>query len=93
MENFGEILIYQTDNGLSNIEVKLYEETVWLTKQQMAELFQTSFRRWALERLKEVSKKIKKNDYENNKNDIKWGNIEENENNEEPPTPHRGMHR
>lgn len=42
MENLGEILIYQSDDGLTNIEVKVYDETVWLTQQQMAELFQTS---------------------------------------------------
>lgn len=42
MENLGEILIYQSDDGLTNIEVKVHDETVWLTQQQMAELFQTS---------------------------------------------------
>lgn len=40
--NLGEILIYQTDDGLTNIEVKVQDETVWLTQQQMADLFQTS---------------------------------------------------
>ena len=38
----GEILIYQTDNGQTNIEVKIEDDTVWLTQQQMSELFQTS---------------------------------------------------
>lgn len=38
----GEILIYQTDNGQINIEVKIEDDTVWLTQQQMSELFQTS---------------------------------------------------
>jgi hypothetical protein len=42
VDNYGEILIYQTDDGLTNIEVKVQEETVWLTQQQMADLFQTS---------------------------------------------------
>lgn len=42
MENYGEILIYQSDDGLINVEVKIQDETVWLTQQQMAELFQTS---------------------------------------------------
>ena len=42
MDNYGEILIYQSDDGLTNIEVKVQDETVWLTQQQMAELFQTS---------------------------------------------------
>lgn len=39
---YGEILIYQTDNGQTNIEVKIEDDTVWLTQQQMSELFQTS---------------------------------------------------
>ena len=38
----GEILIYQTENGQTNIEVKIEDDTVWLTQQQMSELFQTS---------------------------------------------------
>ena len=39
MNDYGEIIIYQSDNGLTNIEVKVQDETVWLTQQQMAELF------------------------------------------------------
>lgn len=42
MDNYGEILIYQSDDGLTNIEVTVQDETVWLTQQQMADLFQTS---------------------------------------------------
>ena len=42
MENQGEIIIYQTDDGLSKIEVKMLDETVWLTQQQLVELYQTS---------------------------------------------------
>ena len=42
MDNYGEILIYQSEDGLTNIEVKIQDETVWLTQQQMADLFQTS---------------------------------------------------
>ena len=38
----GQIIIYQTDNGKINIDVLLEDETVWLTQQQMSELFQTS---------------------------------------------------
>ena len=40
MDEFGEIIIYQTDDGLSKIEVNLKNETVWLSIDQMAELFQ-----------------------------------------------------
>ena len=42
MDNHGEIIIYQSDDGLTNIEVKVHDDTVWLSQQQMAELFQTS---------------------------------------------------
>ena len=42
MDNYGEILIYQSDDGLTNIEVKVQDETVWLTQQQMADLFRKS---------------------------------------------------
>ena len=41
-DEHGEILIYQTDDGQTNIEVKIEDDTVWLTQQQMSELFQTS---------------------------------------------------
>ena len=40
MENKGEVVIYQTEDGLSMLEVNLQNETVWLTIDQMAELFQ-----------------------------------------------------
>lgn len=35
----GEILIYQNQNGNIKIDVRLEEETVWLTQDQMATLF------------------------------------------------------
>ncbi len=41
-ENQGEIVIYQTDDGDTKIDVRFVDETVWLTQQQMAELFQSS---------------------------------------------------
>jgi hypothetical protein len=37
-----EIVIYQTDDGHTKIDVRLENETVWLTQAQMAELFQTT---------------------------------------------------
>ena len=42
MERYGDILIYQSDDGKTNIEVKVQDETVWLTQQQLVELFQSS---------------------------------------------------
>ena len=38
----GEIIIYQTNNGKNNIDVKLEGETVWLTQAQLVELYQSS---------------------------------------------------
>lgn len=53
MEDYGEFLIYQSEEGLINIEVKIQDETVWLTQQQMADLFQTS-RTNVLEHIKHI---------------------------------------
>lgn len=38
--NNGNIILYQTEDGKSRIEVTLCNDTVWLTTDQMAELFQ-----------------------------------------------------
>lgn len=38
----GEIVIYQSEAGNMKIDVRFVDETVWLTQQQMAELFQSS---------------------------------------------------
>ena len=40
IEDKGQILLYQTPDGESRIEVRLQGETVWLSLDQMAELFQ-----------------------------------------------------
>lgn len=37
-----EILLYQTEDGLTRIDIRLEGETLWLTQNQMAELFQSS---------------------------------------------------
>lgn len=42
MENKSEIVIYQSENGKTKIEVRLENETVWLSQEQLAELFQTT---------------------------------------------------
>jgi len=36
----GEIIIYQTEDGTTKIDVKVEDETVWLTQTEIAELFQ-----------------------------------------------------
>ncbi|RJP42452.1 MAG: hypothetical protein C4547_00475 [Phycisphaerales bacterium] len=38
----GEFLLYQTPDGRTRVQVRLDEETVWLTQRQMAELFETT---------------------------------------------------
>lgn len=40
MDNHGEVVIYQTEDGLTKIDVNMQNETVWLSLEQMAELFQ-----------------------------------------------------
>ena len=42
MENKGEIIIYQTEDNETQIEVRLEEETIWLTQAQMMKLFETT---------------------------------------------------
>lgn len=42
MEQDTNILIYQTEDGVTKIETRLEDETVWLTQAQLAELFQKS---------------------------------------------------
>lgn len=41
-EKQGDIVIYQTEDGGTKIDVRFEGETVWLTQQQMAELFCSS---------------------------------------------------
>ena len=36
------IIIYQTDDGAVKVDVRMQDDTVWLSQQQMAELYQTS---------------------------------------------------
>ena len=42
LNNSSNIIIYQTEDGLTRINVKVEDDTVWLSQQQMAELFQCS---------------------------------------------------
>jgi hypothetical protein len=41
-EEKGEVVIYQTNDGLTHIDVRMEDETVWLTQAQLCELYQTS---------------------------------------------------
>jgi hypothetical protein len=38
----GQFLVYETEDGQVKIDVRLEDETVWLTQQLMADLFQTT---------------------------------------------------
>lgn len=42
MEQKNNIIIYQLDDGKTKIDVKLEDETVWLSQQQMADLYDTT---------------------------------------------------
>ena len=42
MSDKSEIIIYQTEDGQTKLDVRLEDETVWLTQQQLATLLQTS---------------------------------------------------
>ncbi len=41
-ENASELIFYRTEDGRTRLEVRLENETVWLTQNQMADLFQTT---------------------------------------------------
>ena len=43
-EKHSEFLIYQTEDGITRIDVRLEDETVWLSQKLMAELFQKDVR-------------------------------------------------
>ena len=38
----GEIVLYQLDDGTPAVEVRLEDDTVWVTQAQLVELFQSS---------------------------------------------------
>ena len=42
MDSNNQIIIYQTEDGQTQIDVRLENETVWLTQAQMVELLQTT---------------------------------------------------
>ena len=43
-EKHSEILIYQTEDGRTRIDVRLDDETVWLNQKLLAELFKKDVR-------------------------------------------------
>lgn len=43
-QELAEFLLYQTEDGKTRLEVRVQDETVWLTQKRMAELFQKDIR-------------------------------------------------
>ena len=41
-ENNNNIVIYQVDDGMTKIDVKIKDETLWLSQQYMADLYDTT---------------------------------------------------
>ena len=41
-QNKSELILYQTEDGKTRLEVRLQDETVWLTQAGIAELYQTT---------------------------------------------------
>ena len=42
LKNNGDVIIYQSEDGATKINVNLQDETVWLSQQQLVELYHTS---------------------------------------------------
>ena len=40
--NNNNIVIYQADDGMTKIDVKIEDETLWLSQQHMADLYDTT---------------------------------------------------
>ena len=38
----GEVLVYEAADGSVRVEVRLEQDTVWLTQRQMSDLFETT---------------------------------------------------
>ena len=41
-ENKSALVLYQTEDGKTRLEVRLQDETAWLTQKMMADLFQVA---------------------------------------------------
>ena len=58
----GEIIIYQTPDGVTNLDVRLENETIWLTQAQIAELFGTK-RQAITKHLKNIFQDVELEEY------------------------------
>ncbi len=76
--NTSELILYQTEDGKTKLEVRLQDETVWLSQKQMAELFDCSIDNIA----KEIEYNVKRLRHHpclalwcgNNEIEVAWGN-------------------
>ena len=41
-KQYGQIIIYKTPDGNTKLEVKFYEDTAWLSQEQLVELYGSS---------------------------------------------------
>ena len=41
-KNTGELIFYQTEDNATKVQVRLYDDTVWMTQAALAELYQTT---------------------------------------------------
>jgi len=57
VNNGGEVVIYEAPDGEIRLDVRLQQDTIWLTQTQMAELFEKNFRR--SQSISEMSLKIR----------------------------------
>ena len=53
MDEQGNIIIYQSKDGVVRLDVRLADNTVWLTQQQMADLYRSS-RTHVVEHIKHI---------------------------------------
>lgn len=44
MDKKGEIILYKTEDGKSQLDVRLEDETIWLNQKQIAELFDKDYK-------------------------------------------------
>ena len=40
--NGGDFLFYRTEDGMSNVKVVIFDETVWLSQRALSELYETT---------------------------------------------------
>lgn len=57
LQNKGELILYESDNGDVRLDVRLENDTLWLTQAALAELFQTTQQNISLH-IQNITKKV-----------------------------------